>query len=378
MRPRSVLEATLRGAPALVLVGALFVVAVLGSFGSASFAIEVATLLTFAVVVIGMYSFIGLSGVVSFGHVAFMAIGAYTAALITTPVTMKHVLLPDLPQFLATASIGQPLSAVVAGAAAAVVALVIAPVTMRLSGIAAALAMLAVLVIVNVVIRQAESITGGLRAMTGVPVDTTVWSAFVWAAIAVALVHWYQESASGLRLRASREDDVGAEALGVNLTRERSIALVLSAFLVGVGGSLYVHLLGAVSPSSFYIALTFSTLAMLIVGGMTSLSGAVVGTIVTFSFTELLRQGEKGVDLGFVALPSRPGLQLVGVGVATLLILALRPSGLTGGRELDLRWFKGRLGVRASRTRAGRVPNEESRALAPEGGGSASSARPPS
>lgn len=325
--------------PAL-LVGLLLIVALIGSAGSVGFAIEVATLLTFAVVVVGMYSFIGLSGVVSFGHIAFMALGAYAAGLITTPVSIKHVLLPDLPGGIASASLGQPASTVIAGAVAAVVALVIAPVIMRLSGIAAALAMLAVLIIVNVVISQAESLTGGLRAMTGIPVDTTIWPAFGWAAIAVVMVHWFQESGTGLRLRASRDDEVGAQALGVNVTRERSIALMLSAFLVGVGGSLYAHLLGAISPSSFFIALTFTTLAMLVVGGMTSLGGAVVGTIITFSFTELLRKAEQGIHLGPIDIPARPGLQLVGAGVVTLLILALRPNGLTGGRELDPgRWF---------------------------------------
>ncbi|MBN9622517.1 MAG: branched-chain amino acid ABC transporter permease, partial [Actinobacteria bacterium] len=145
---------------------------------------------------------------------------------------------------------------------------------------------------------------------------------------------------------------------GVNVTRERSVALVLSAFFVGVGGSLYAHLLGAISPSAFYLELTFSTLAMLVVGGMTSLSGAVIGTVAIFALKEVLRHVERGLTLGPVHIPARPGLQLVGVGVVTLLILALRPSGITRGREIGLGSLR-RIG--SGRPRGGEnVPEEGS------------------
>jgi branched-chain amino acid transport system permease protein len=108
---------------------------------------------------------------------------------------------------------------------------------------------------------------------------------------------------------------------------------------MGVGGALYGQYLGSFNASFFYLALTFTTLAMLVVGGMKSLTGAVIGSLVISFVAEFLHRIEQGADLGPVTIPARPGLREVGLAIIMLTILVIRPRGITNGRELP--WPRG-------------------------------------
>jgi branched-chain amino acid transport system permease protein len=127
---------------------------------------------------------------------------------------------------------------------------------------------------------------------------------------------------------------VAARSIGVNVPGERFLAFVLSGFVVGIGGALYTEFLGTMTPDVFYLSITFTTLAMLVVGGRTSLSGAVIGTIVVSAVTEFLRRLEGGFHVGPVHVAGRIGLTEVGLALVMLTILLWRPSGLTNGREI--------------------------------------------
>jgi branched-chain amino acid transport system permease protein len=136
-------------------------------------------------------------------------------------------------------------------------------------------------------------------------------------------------------LRASREDAAAAEAVGVNVHRQRLWAFTLSGALAGFAGGLYVHILGSITADSVYLELTFLTLAMLVFGGATSLWGAVLGALVVSALDSFLSQAESGVNVGFTLdLPQGTRLVILGLVMATMLIL--RPSGITGGREFSL------------------------------------------
>jgi branched-chain amino acid transport system permease protein len=156
----------------------------------------------------------------------------------------------------------------------------------------------------------------------------------IWALIAIAAGFVFQSTGLGLRLRGSREDDVAARSLGVGVRTERRMAWVVHGAIMGIGGALYAQYLGSFNASFFYLALTFTTLAMLVVGGMTSLSGAVVGSLTISFVAEFLHRIEQGADVGPLHIPARPGLREVGLAVIMLAILILRPRGLTNGREL--------------------------------------------
>ena len=109
-------------------------------------------------------------------------------------------------------------------------------------------------------------------------------------------------SRSGLALRAARDEATAAAASGVDIPRERLIAFVISGAIMGLGGALFAHSVGVVTPDTFYLGLTFITLSMLVVGGMNSLSGAVLGVVVLSIMIQLLRWMEKGVDMGGTTL----------------------------------------------------------------------------
>ncbi len=138
----------------------------------------------------------------------------------------------------------------------------------------------------------------------------------------------FRQSALGRRLAASREDEPSARSLGIRVWSERGVAWVLSAFVVGIGGGLFVLYFGNINPDSFYITITFTVLAMLVVGGLTSVSGAVVGVTVVTAILEVLRHLERGGSVGPWTPPSRPGMSELGLAVALVVILVLRPEGL--------------------------------------------------
>lgn len=289
------------------------------------------------ILVVGLYMFVGTSGVLSLGHMSFMAIGAYMTAVLTIPVTFKTLNLPYLPSFILSTDMPQIAAVLIGGVAAALFALVIGLPLMRLNGIAAALAMFAVLVIVHVVTLNWKWVTPpGATSIFGVPTQTTLLRALIAALIAIAVAYVFQESRVGLCLRASRDEEAAARSVGIGVTGERRIALVASAFVVGCGGGLYAGLIGTFSANDFFVGISFLTLAMLVVGGLNSLAGAVVGSVVIAAVAEVLRRLEGGFSVGFAHVPGRTGLREVGLAVIMLLALSLRPAGLTGGREL--RW----------------------------------------
>lgn len=310
------------------------VIALLGASGSASLERTTIESLILITAVVGFWLFVGNSGVLSFGHVCFMAIGGYAAALTTIDPFVKESVLPDLPSILLDVNLSPAAGCLLGGAVAGVFALALSGPLMRLSGIAAALTSLAVLQIVVVVASQWRSVTNGTSGIDGIPLATGLGGALATALCAIAVGMAFQVSRWGARLRASREDEIAARAVGIGVHAERRIAFVLSAVIVGVAGGLYVEFLGSLTPTTMYLDTTFLLVVMLVVGGQTSLSGAVIGALFVLIVREALRQVEAGVNVGPVHLDGPLGLAEVGLALILLATLISRPQGLTGGREL--------------------------------------------
>ena len=286
------------------------------------------------ILVVGLYVFVGNSGVFSFGSIGFAAIGAYTAGLLVIPSDQKAILQPDLPGFIAETSFGSVGATLMGGLVAALVAAAFAVPLMRLSGLAAGLATFAMLVIIRTVANSWTEVTNGAAGLSGIPVTTSKNAALLWALMAIVVGFAFQSTGLGLRLRGSREDDVAARSLGIGVRTERRVAWIVQGFIMGVGGGLYGQYLGSFNASFFYLALTFTTLAMLVVGGITSLSGAVIGSLTISFVAEALHRIEQGADVWAFHIPARPGLREVGLAMIMLAILIVRPRGLTNGREL--------------------------------------------
>jgi branched-chain amino acid transport system permease protein len=331
----------------LVLASLVTMVTLASHFATASLQQTTAMMLVDMILVIGLYTFVGNSGVLSFGHVSFMGIGAYASALLTIPTAIKTAQLPDLPAFLAHSEYSTVPAVLLAALFAALVGCIVALPLVRLSGLPASIATFSLLLVVYTVIKQWRALTAGPSVLGGMPLDTDVISALVWVLLVMCLSFGFQRSRVGRRLRASREDGIAAKAIGVGIVRERVIAFTISAFIVGVGGALYGHLLGSFDPNAFYLQATFLLMVMLVFGGINSLSGAVLGTMAVASVQEILRQMEPGFRIGATTIPPIPNLRELGLGALLVLVLTLRPSGLTGNKELVVpgsrlasrRWF---------------------------------------
>lgn len=317
----------------LLLAALAVLVSLFGSNSLERTAIEIFIRIT---MVVGMWVFIGNSGVISFGHTAFMCIGAYAAAWFTVPPMMKKLFLPGLPEVILENSLPFWSSALLAVLLAASLAALAGLVIMRLAGIAASIATFAMLAIVNVVYSNWESVTAATSSVVGIPMYSTLWLTLA-STIACIVVAWlYGQSRFGLALRASREEPIAAQASGIDIVRQRQLAFVISAALVAYSGVLQAHYIGVVNPDAFYLSITFVAIAMLVVGGMHSLSGAVVGVLVITSIIELLVRLESGLDVAGMQLKLPSGVQEITVGLLMIAVLIKRPAGLTNNCELTV------------------------------------------
>jgi branched-chain amino acid transport system permease protein len=320
----------LLGPAALVLAAAL-----LGLGVSASLQTYFLDTLVKVSIVVALYVFIGNSGVLSFGHVAFVALGVWTAGVLSVPESQKDAIMPGLAHFLLHTNVGNIASLALAAAVGLVFAFLVGLPLMRLSGLAAGIATFGVLEIVNNLLRYWQSIGPGLNAFSSVPQTTGIWQAAIGALICIAVAYAYQRSRFGRQLRAAREDPAAASAAGISIYRQRLLAFALSGGLAGLAGGLYVHLL-PIEIDSLYLDLTFITLAMLVVGGSGSLLGAVVGALAISGLDSFLSAAENGVDILGLHIDLPTGTALIVIGTVMALVLVLRPSGLSGGRELSV------------------------------------------
>lgn len=275
----------------------------------------------------------GFVGDFSLGIAAFMAIGAYVAALLSLPVAIKTTSFPGLPAWLQYTSLPFLLATIAGGLSAAIAAVLVGVPVLRLRGHYLAVATLGLMVIVRVVANNWQDVTRGARGINGIPPASTIWWTFGWAMVTVYVVWMVVHSPYGRAMVSIREDWLAAQTRGVRMTRTRLLAFTLSAFFAGVAGSLYAHLITAITPSSFSFAITFNVVVMLVVGGMGSLTGSVIGAILLTLLPEGLRQVETALARGGIPLY---GLSQIVIAILAAGVIIFRRQGLFGGREL--RW----------------------------------------
>jgi branched-chain amino acid transport system permease protein len=320
-----------------VLVPAALVVAVgiATTFVSSANEIYFLDALVSVAMVVAVYVFIGNSGVLSFGQISFVAVGAFTAGVMTIPLESKTGVLPQLFPILRDHTIGNVSSLLLAAAVGGIFAFLVGLPLMRLSGLAAGIATFAVLEITHNLLREWTKIGPGATTLSLVPETTGALQATVGALVAIAVAFAYQRSRFGRMLRATREDAAAARGVGVSVHWQRVWAFTVSGALAGFAGGLLVHELGSITTEQVYLELTFLTLAMLVVGGVSSLWGAVLGALAVSGLNSFLIEAEQGVGVG-VSIDLPAGTRLILLGAIMALVLIVRPAGLTGGRELRL------------------------------------------
>lgn len=287
------------------------------------------------IIVIGLQVFMGNSDITHFGHIGFVGISAYAVAILTVPLAIKKTALASAPFGLSEVTFSVPVAAVLAIIVTLVVAGLVGAIMVRQTGVAATIATLAFLVVVHVVLLNWIDLTRGPRALYGIPVKATLsWVTFA-AVMAVLIARLFRESRWGVQLRASSEDIAAAAAVGVEVRKLRFFAWIISAFMLSIAGIFFALFFGALSPKSFYFDLTFLTLAMLIIGGMHSVTGAVVGSIIVALGTEVMRFLENGPEVFGILVPQMFGLTGFFLGTIIVLGMTFRPDGIVGSQEID-------------------------------------------
>lgn len=260
--------------------------------------------------VLGVSLLTGFTGIFSFGHAAYMAIGAYTASIL---VVKLHV-----PFVLALAG-----SAVTATLAS----LIIGWPTMKLVGDYFAIAALGFGEAVRLLMDNGGKLTGGARGMPGIPADTTFWVALIAAVLGIVLIRNILISRYGRAFVAIREDNLGAEAVGINTNRMKILSLAISAAYTGVSGGLWAHYMTFIQPVMFDMNKSTELAATVVFGGLGSITGSIVATILLVSIPEVFR----------FFLQWR----MVFYGLALVATITLRPEGIMGYQELSWDWLKG-------------------------------------
>ncbi|AEG05314.1 branched-chain amino acid ABC transporter permease [Sinorhizobium meliloti] len=320
---------------ALILIGVIVIIAVGSQLLGIRLYDRIATnLLISLVLVIGLQTFMGNSGLLSFAHIGFMGLGAYTSAVLTIPAQMKGMALPDLYEFMKVVEVSPLLAMLAAGVLAAVVAAIVAYPLMRLSDAASVITSFALLVVLYTVMNNWSAFTNGPRTLFGLPKTTDMPVAAIVAAIVVVVALAFKESRTGKLLRASREDEVAAAALGADIPQLRWRAFILAAFIAGIGGALWGHFITSFAPKAFYLKETFLIITMLVIGGANTVTGAVAGTIlVTFAY-EGLRGTEGALNATALGAGQVVGLTEIVLALAMIAVMIVKPGGLFPNREI--------------------------------------------
>ena len=269
----------------------------------------------------------GHAGQFSLGHAGFMAIGAYFAAFLTVFYFMPYVnKFPEgTEQWLLQN--GCVLVAVLAGGLLAALAgyLVGLP-SLRLRGDYLAIVTLGFGEIIRVVILNINKI-GGARGLSGIP----NWVDFFWVYLFVGitmLVSWrLVRSSVGRAFLAVREDEIAAEAMGVNTTKYKVKAFIIGSFFAGVAGGLFAHFMMYLNPDMFRFLRSFEVVVMVVLGGLGSISGSVVAAIILTFLPEGLRAAK-----GVLHMEKDP--RMVIYSILLIVLMLTRPQGLLGRREL--------------------------------------------
>jgi branched-chain amino acid transport system permease protein len=278
----------------------------------------------------------GYGGMFSLGHPAFAAIGGYTAAVLTYPVTMKAFRIPAYPEWLLQIAVPFLPALLLGGLAASIAAVLVGWPVLRLRGHYLAVATLGLTVIVQVSIVNLVDYTRGALGLSGIPNYANLWWIYGFALLTIYVVYRLVNSRFGRALRAVRDDYVAAQMSGVNMARTRLITFTISAFFAGVAGGLLGHLLRILTPGQFSFNAVFIGVAMMILGGMGSITGSVIGALIMTILPQFIIPFERGGSFFGYELPALHGLTQIVTALILIIVMLIRPEGIAGAKELTL------------------------------------------
>ena len=279
----------------------------------------------------------GLAGQFSIGHAGFMAVGGYTATYLTVYHGQQIAsLIGQSPMDPGGSSLVMPISLAAGALAAALAGLAVGIPSLRLRGDYLAIVTLGFSEIIRVIILNIPAVGGATGFTAALPITNFFWI-FAMATLTIVIVRNIATSTFGRALATIRGDEIAAEAMGVNSTFYKVLAFVISAALAGVAGGLSGQLFAnPLSPQNLNFVRSIEVIVMIVLGGIGSITGAVLGASVLTVLPEALR----GLDQQF------PGIRMVIYALLLILLMIFRPQGLLGRREIGWAWLR-----RPSRTR---------------------------
>lgn len=292
----------------------------------------------YTILAVSMNLINGFTGLFSLGHAGFMALGAYMVAIFTVPVETRPMIFFLEPMHPAIANIELPFVAAVllGGFVAAFVAFLIGAPVLRLKDDYLAIATLGFSEIIRIVLTNTQNITNGSLGIKAIPTTANLFWTFGSMALTVLLIALLINSSYGRALKAIREDEIAAEAMGINLFKHKVLAFMIGAFFAGIAGGLYGSLLGTVDPKNFLFVLTYNFLLIIVLGGMGSISGSVISAFVVTAGQEWLRWLDAPLTIAGMTIPLfRPGFRMVVFSVLLMAIVLFYPHGLMGTKELS-------------------------------------------
>ncbi len=296
----------------------------------------------------------GICGILHLGPNAFITIGAYTSALLTMSAAEKQATFIIEPLVWPLSVIQAPfvLSLLAGGVLATFFAYLISFPVFRVRGDYLAIVTLGFGEVVRVLCNALQSVTNGPLGLKGLQPHTNLWWSWGVAVLTIVLVTRLINSTYGRAMKAIREDETAARAMGVDPFRHLLLAFLVSAFFSGVAGGLLAHLITTISPTLFTFFLTFNLLMMIVVGGLGSTTGAVIGAALFAWGGEALRVVENPINLWVIRIPGIPGMRMVIFSILLMVVIIFARRGIMGRNEFSWDWLIGRFSRRSSRDQA--------------------------
>lgn len=322
----------------LIALGAFVVLAIVADLFFDAFTLRVFNLCAiYIVLALSLNMLNGFTGLFSLGHAGFMAVGAYVCALLTMSPQLKDMnffLMPMVP-WLRTITIPFLPAIIIGGLAAAFVGFLIGAPVLRLRDDYLAIATLGFGEIIRVLITNAQPITNGAQGLKGLPRFSTTFTVWIAAALVTLFMVLLMRSSYGRAMKAVRDDELAAEAMGINVFKVKVTSFTVSSFLAGIGGALLGHMITTIDPKMFTFMLTFNILLIVVLGGIGSISGSVIAAVVVTILMEVLRFLDEPLNFIVFKTAAMPGLRMVVFSILLMVVVIYRQRGLMGNKEFS-------------------------------------------
>lgn len=279
----------------------------------------------------------GFTGQFSLGHAGFMAIGAYTSALLYMTPELKAMNFFIKPLVWPLNQIQIPFfpALLIGGLLAACAGFLVGAPCMRVKGDYLAIVTYGFSEIIRVLFNNLQSITNGPLGLKGLPTYTNLWWSWGWAVFTIFFIKRLIDSSYGRALKAIRDNEEAAEAMGVNLFRHKTLAFVVGAFFAGIAGGLLGSLVMTIDPNAFNIMLTFQIVLIVLLGGLGSITGTVISGVLIAFLMEWLRVVETPMKIFGISIPGISGMRMLIFSVILMAAVLFFRHGILGDREFS-------------------------------------------